>query len=297
MRIKLVNGKQKELIKKIKSKHQFTWGEFSKVLNVSEVALIGWSKEKNLLPLEIYEKLDPSKEYKNQILEIKADYWGKVMGGLNSRGSLKEITIPGKSEKLAELIGIVLGDGNINYFKKGKKIGTYMVRISGHRINDRDYITRYVSGLLRSLFNVEPKIIERKNNEIMVVAHSKKLVEFFVGMGLISGDKIKNQITIPKWIFKNKDYTKSCIRGLIDTDGRIYSLKPRYPDYYQLSFKNNNITLIKDLRKAFLKLGYPISKVSKNNRLYLTQKEYISKFYKEIGSSNNKHLKRYSPVV
>ena len=64
-----------------------------------------------------------------------------------------------------------------------------------------------------------------------------------------------------------------------------------------MNFKNSNLTLLKDARKAFLALGYPISKVYKHGQIYLTQQAYIRKFYKEIGFSNNKHQKRYSPVV
>ena len=71
MRIKLKKGKQKELINKVKNKNQFTWNDFSKFLNVSEVALIDWSKERNLMPLKVYKKLDPDNKYKKYILEIK----------------------------------------------------------------------------------------------------------------------------------------------------------------------------------------------------------------------------------
>jgi len=149
------------------------------------------------------------------------------------------------------------------------------------------------------LFGIEPKIELRKSNEMLIIVHSKKIVEFFNNQGLKYGDKIRNQVTIPAWIFKKKSYLRACIRGLIDTDGCIYALKPHYSNYYQLSFKNYNMTLLRDVRKAFLTLGYPISKISKNNQIYLTQKVFIRKFYKEIGFSNLKHQKRIcnSPMV
>ena len=38
---------------------------------------------------------------------------GQVKGGKLSTGTTKKIIIPKKDEKLAELIGIILGDGNI----------------------------------------------------------------------------------------------------------------------------------------------------------------------------------------
>ncbi|MAE43172.1 hypothetical protein CMO93_05350 [Candidatus Woesearchaeota archaeon] len=299
MRVQLKNGKQKELIYKVKNKAQFTWKDFSEFLNVSESCIIEWSRENNLLPFKIFKRLDKNNEYEKHIVKIRKEKWGQSKGGLNSSGSLKEIKTPKKSKELAELVGIILGDGNINYIKKGKKIGTYMVRISGDKRYEYDYLTKYVSSLFMRLFSIGTKISKRKGNDLSIIVHSKKLVKFFISLGLKSGNKITNQVTIPKWIFKKEEYLKSCIRGLIDTDGCIYTLKPHYPNYYQLSFKNHNIKLLKDLRKAFLKLNYPISNISKNKQIYLTQKLYINKFYKEIGFSNKKHRDRYkhSPVV
>lgn len=299
MRVKLKEGKQKELLNKFKETNHFTWKEFSKLLKVSEVAIIDWSREKNLLPLAVYQELDINDEYRKYILEFKEENWGQVKAGLNSKGSLKEIKIPEESKELAELIGIVLGDGNIHYFKKGKKIGSYMLRIAGDKVKDYNYLTKYIYCLIKKLFDVEPKIEKRRNNELLVIVHSKKLVEFFISQGLKPGNKTKNKVGIPSWIFGKEKYLKACVRGLIDTDGCIYSLKPKYPNYYQLSFKNYNIQLLKDVRTAFLKLGYPISNISNNKQIYLTQKEYIRKFYKEIGFSNEKHIKRFinSPVV
>jgi intein/homing endonuclease len=299
MRLKFQKSKQKELIDNFKKKNNLTWKQFSNFLDVTQGALISWHYEKNLLPLKIYKKIDKSSKYQRYIQERLKDNWGQIKAGLNSRGSLKKIKIPKKSAKLAELIGILLGDGNIHYFKKGKKIGSYMVRIAGDKRHEKDYFENYISNLIRDLFNIEPKIELRKSNEMLLIIHSKKMVEFFISQGLKSGDKIKNKVTIPKWIFEKDIYLKACIRGLIDTDGCIYTLKPHYPNYYQMNFKNFNMRLLKDTRKAFLALGYPISKISKHNQLYLTQKAYIRKFYKEIGFSNLKHQKRYhnSPMV
>ncbi|MFC1704766.1 LAGLIDADG family homing endonuclease [Nanoarchaeota archaeon] len=299
MRIKLKKGKQKNLISRVKNNKKFTWDQFSKYLGVSVVALVGWAKERNLLPLEVYKKLVKEGGQKEKIVEFKPNNWGQIKAGLISKGSLKEIKIPEKSKELAELVGIILGDGNLHYFKKGKKIGSYMLRIAGDKRHDYDYLVNYVSNLIINLFGVRPKIDERKSNEMLIIVHSKKLLEFLFSMGLKPGNKIKSKVSIPKWIFEDSDYLKSCVRGLIDTDGCIYSLKPKYPNYYQISFKNNNLELLKDLRTAFLRLGYPISKISCYKQIYLSQQKYLRKFYKDIGFSNKKHIKRCanSPVV
>ena len=49
--------------------------------------------------------------------------------------NIKKITIPQKDEKLAELVGIILGDGNI-YVRKGKNSNNYQFRIVGDSIKE-----------------------------------------------------------------------------------------------------------------------------------------------------------------
>lgn len=221
-----------------------------------------------------------------------------------SKGSLKDIKIPKRDDKLAEFIGIVLGDGNIHCYKKGKKVATYMVRIAGDYNKDYEYLTGYVTKLCEELFGVKTKLYKQKNsNELMVIMHSKLIVKYLGAMGLKPGNKIKNQDTIPKWIWKSNKHLKACLRGLIDTDGSIYELKPHWPGLFQLTFENRNIRLLKDTRRAFLKLGFKISKICGNRtkegtKIYLTRKDQIEKFYKEVGFSNPKHRRKVnSPVV
>ena len=50
-----------------------------------------------------------------------------------------------RQEELAELIGIVLGDGSL-YFNKRHKV--YQFVITGHIKNDREYFEKFVLPLL-----------------------------------------------------------------------------------------------------------------------------------------------------
>lgn len=77
----------------------------------------------------------------NLMNQEKPKNWRQIKGGLNSTGTTKTIRISKKDEKLAEFIGIVLGDGNIHSFKKGKKVGVYSIRIAGDSRHDRNYLT------------------------------------------------------------------------------------------------------------------------------------------------------------
>ena len=86
-------------------------------------------------------------------MKNKIKNWGQIKGGKLSSGTTKTITIPPKNEKLAELVGILLGDGNIHVYK-GKKSTSYAVRIAGDSNKDKKYLIDYVKPLCDSLFDV-----------------------------------------------------------------------------------------------------------------------------------------------
>src|SRR3989344_2136306 len=212
--------------------------------------------------------------------------------------NIKKITIPQKDEKLAELVGIILGDGNI-YVRKGKNSNNYQFRIVGDSIKDKEYLVGYVKPLIEQLFSISPRVRKHKSfNALFVIVDYKKVVEFLLSIGMHAGNKIDNQATIPTWIFENDLFLKACIRGLVDTDGSIYELKPHWPGLWQICFTNKNETLLHDFRKALLKLGIGCSNIfnykegKKASKVYITRKAELSKFYKEIGFSNTKHSKK-----
>ena len=213
--------------------------------------------------------------------------------------NIKDIKIPSKSSKLAEFIGIVLGDGNIHAYIKGKKTRTYMIRIAGNSIKDFNYLTEYVKPLGEDLFGIKGQIFKSKNcNCLYLTFHGKKIIDFFQKMNLPPGNKIKNKIRIPSWIFSKKIYMRACLRGLYDTDGSIYELLPNWPGLYQLNLDNYNYDLLKQVRDMLIFLGFKPSKIHGNKtpegtKIDITRKKDIKKFYKEIGTNNDSKRKKF----
>src|SRR3989344_356388 len=224
MRIKLKRGKQKELI--VKAKRGRTWDYLSKYLHLNSSYIRNELKtEKFCISEEIYNKLCIlSKEnFDKYIIEKLEDNWGKSKGGLNSSGSLKIIAKPQESKELAELIGIILGDGHVHSYIKDKKVRCYSIKIAGDSRNDKNYLLNYVSPLVFKLFKDQPKIVyAKKINEMFIVSYSKNMVGFLNEKGLKSGNKKINEQTIPNWILSNNSYLVSCLRGLFDTDGSVH---------------------------------------------------------------------------
>lgn len=300
MRLKFTTNIQKQIIESFRKENNLTWAKYAELLEVNPNTLKDWWREKRLLPMNTYEKLDPYKKFEKYLVEIKNDNWGKSKGGILSTGKRKTIKKPEYSPKLAEFVGIMIGDGNIFTYRKKinlKLFSVNQVRIAGNAKDENDYIRKFVPLLCYELFGITPKIkLHNKYNAIYACMNSVELVRFLSSIGLKDGNKINNRITIPEWIWSKKEFLSACIRGLIDTDGSIYELKPNWPGLFQISFKSYNQTLLTDTRKALITLGYKVSDTS-GNRIYITKKSEIEKYIKEIGFNNKKHRIRYFGIA
>lgn len=289
MRILLEKGKQKELIKKYKIAESLTSKDLADFLKIPLGRLKAYFDETSLITEEIFNKLNNDKTFSKFIIEIKKDNWGKIKGGKNSLGSTKKINFPEDSNNLAEFYGIMLGDGNSHRTKAYKK-GTYMIRIVGDTVKDREYLTNYVKPMIEKLFKINVRVGKFKSNAMFIEAHSKNLIDFLEIKGFKPGDKIRNQLGIPEWIKNNKKFLKVCLRGLYDTDGSVYRLTNQ--NSHQIDFCNYNPVLLEDVRASLISLGINPSKISKQKDVYITKKEEIAKFLKVVGFHNPKHLCR-----
>lgn len=117
-----------------------------------------------------------------------------------------------RTNNLAEFIGIVLGDGNISSRQITIALNSF-----------HPWYVNYVVDLCNNLFHF-PASVNRKSKEnvVYIRLNRKGLVDQLSSMGLICGDKIKNNWNVPSWISKSPHYWSSCVKGLFDTDGSIY---------------------------------------------------------------------------
>jgi len=299
MRLKLVQGKQKEIINSLKESR--SWRELSKLLEVSEGYLRNELRnEQRLLPEKIYVTTCKilNKDFDKFIIEKMDDHWGQSKGGFISRGKTKVIQVPKESLKLAEFFGIMFGDGNV-YRLKGYKLGTYSISIVGDSRHDKFYLTKYVKPLIESLFKIRVgvgKFKQKENypnskNAMFIISHSVQLVKFLESKGLKAGNKIKNKLGIPKWIREKPNFLKVYIRGLFDTDGSVYELLPHWPGLYQICLTCHNPILINEVRDGLISLRINCSKISRN-KIYITKKSELRKFLKQIGFRNPRHLNK-----
>ncbi len=196
-----------------------------------------------------------------------------------------KIRKPKKSAELAEFMGIMIGDGGMS---------TYHIAITLNATDDAQYI-EFVTNLVERLFGVRPKILKRKDkNAVAITVARKLLVEYLTTLGLPIGNKVKQNITVPSWIMKNHDYARACMRGLIDTDGSIfthkYVSKRKVYAYKKISFSSASPTLLRAVHTILTQNGVEANVAKTNVRI--DSRASVTKFFSCIGTSNPKHLKR-----
>ena len=121
-------------------------------------------------------------------------------------------------KEIAELVGIMLGDGCIRTQKyKNKKL--YNVKITLNSIDDRQYIN-YVVNLVEKVIEIRP-LVRFRSNENTVDIRTCKIEAYrsFLKMGLEKSPKWgRAKIPTP---FLNNKFGALVVRGYFDTDGSV----------------------------------------------------------------------------
>tara|TARA_Y100000310_G_scaffold345843_1_gene471047 strand:- start:5935 stop:6780 length:846 start_codon:yes stop_codon:yes gene_type:complete len=202
----------------------------------------------------------------------------------NSSGKrLKKIKIPQMSEKLAEFIGIHLGDGTMT---------KYFIRISGDYRYDLPYF-RYISALIVELFGIKPQIFkdQRQMNTGYVLLRSKAICSLLnEKYNIPFGDKIRNKACIPNEILRNKKLSLACLRGLIDTDGSV-SRRGTDGKQFCIDFKSHNPVLLSQVKQITEKTKLFTHFYNKSSGTNCWSS--ILKYFTTVGSSNLRHVVRF----
>lgn len=222
-------------------------------------------------------RIAPNTVYDRLIrLQIPVQRNGKP-GSNNAR--ILHVPIP--SEDLAEFCGVMLGDGHI---------GQGQIFITVNIKTDSNYVP-YLQDLLERLFQFCPRVMPRKlGSTVDLYVTSAYLVRKLREIGLLSSNKVRDQVMVPGWIlFGTAEYQQSFLRGFFDTDGSIYRLK--HFNAVQMSFSNLSLPLLEGTRQLLLGLGYHPSRFS-GHAIYLTRQTDLRKYAQEIGFGNLKHYSR-----
>lgn len=194
------------------------------------------------------------------------------------------------NSNIAELCGIILGDGHLHSTEN-------RIVITGSN-EDIFYYRNHLILLFKKHFGVIPKLVRVKNkNSYRLILENKRVFNFFINIGLVKGKKDK--ITIPETILNDSSLLKSFIKGLFDTDGYLkFSKQNKSINYYpRIRFSFYNTPLSLELVKVFKKLGFNFGFCvdKRNDILYYEISGFrnLREWMKSVGSSNDVHLSKY----
>lgn len=199
------------------------------------------------------------------------------------------------NQEVAEFIGIMLGDGHIgiyDFFSLGKKRRLHQLKVTLDSRNTQ-YIY-YVAGLLKKIFNLEPKIYFRKENAVDIKIYKKDKVIFAINeIGLRLSPKW-NTMKIPKSYMVKKLYPY-IIRGLFDTDGSVTIFNNNGTIYPRIEIRLCPCPAQKQIFSIldFLGISYRIQSLERGKiKIRISGKKELRKWFDLIGTSNKYYFKR-----
>lgn len=329
-RIKFPKGEQRAWLINILQKRQISPGKLAKLCGFHSRTLNDWLREEYTLPEKaatiIVQKTNISLPGNAQRI---TDYWnipnssklgamrrmelygfpgtkeGRKKGGHISQlrrllypdkyqncKIRKDYIWPEKSELLAELCGIILGDGGISHDQ---------VKITLNYYEETDYV-KYVSNLINNLFGQYPALYLNKNQAIKacnLTLSGIKLIEFLISLGLDRGSKVKRQAAVPEWIIKSSELSVATLRGLVDTDGGIYSHKHEMnlKSYFNigLTFTSHSSPLLDFVDHVLVEQAFNPKRSGEG--VYLYRLDEVLKYQKLIGFGNNHHTERLNNLL
>lgn len=175
----------------------------------------------------------------------KIDNFARWRERMIEKGKIKKAYPPlRKSGELAELIGVILGDGYIGKFPR-----TEILSIFSNK-NNPGFIDRYTK-LVERVFDKKPALLKKKSNCIKIYIYQKDISK---RLGISLGARKNKKIKIPSWILRNEIYLKRYLRGLYEAEGSFCVHEPTYT--YKFLFSNRNESLLKIVYRALRILGF-----------------------------------------
>ena len=111
------------------------------------------------------------------------------------------------------------------------------------------------------------------------------------------GNKIKQNIDIPRWVKRSRTFSIACLRGLVDTDGCVfvhkYKVNGKTYGYKKLVFTSYSKPLLCSVSKVLKNIGLT-PRLSGMRDIRIDSVENVKRYFDLVGTHNHKLLKKYS---
>ena len=269
-----VNSKDREfLIQQAKVNSSRNYHELADILGVSRDMIFKYMRGDYLLPKRIFDRLIELSKFKPKKCQIIE----------REKYNRKTFRVPLMNEDLAEIFGVLNGDGHLS------KIN-HEISVIGNVKTDDNYF-HYLKKKFENVLGIKFKI-EKFEHYLKLRAYSIDLVNWLCNQHGFPKGKKKGKLKIPSVFLSNKKFLEAYIRGLFDTDGTIYLRRKNEP---VVEISSSDKRYLQQVQEQLLFLGFKAG-IGKN-RVFIYNKEDIGRFFKEIKSSNPKHLNKYQKYL
>lgn len=146
---------------------------------------------------------------------------------------------------LAELVGVVLGDGHICKFPRCESL-----RVTGTSTNV-GFVGRYAK-LIEHVFHKRPAVIPRKSsNATDITIYEKNISK---RLGIPCGARRYHRYRVPRWISSNRGNKIRFLRGLYEAEGSLSFHPGTYT--HKFIFSGANEHLLKAVFRLVKSLGF-----------------------------------------
>lgn len=167
-----------------------------------------------------------------------------------------------KNGDLAELIGVVLGDGHIGTFPRTEVLSIFS------NADNKGFIDRYAK-LVENIFEKQPTVSKNNHcNCVKITIYQKWISK---RLEIPSGSRRYITVKIPQWILKQTDYLIRYLRGLYEAEGCFSIHKPTYT--YKFIFSNRNKSLLENVYRGLQELGFHPHK--SKDKIQLSRKKEV----------------------
>ncbi len=267
--IKLKSQDRHRLFYTLKSKLAVSWEMIYPEFRISRSMFFNYLAGRYYLPENIFLQLQ-------RITGLNIVYQKRIFIDGYSK---KEVIKPKMNSELAEIFGIINGDGHID-------INNNEMCIVGNAL-EAEYFN-YLKDLFEKNFNLKFTMFKMRPTTLKLRVYSKGLVEILVKDYEFPFGHKTGKLSIPKQVYKSNYWLSSYIRGLFDTDGTIY--KRRKKDMV-IEIISVDKSFLKEIKNALSILNFKVGISGKN--LYIYNQDDIRRFFEVIKPANSKHLKRF----
>lgn len=299
------------------------WNNLKELLKISRCSLSNYRNGRLTLPENIYTKLilkfkGNDRVFFSKNISFLNNDWGRVKAGKVTYSRHKNIFDKGRNKaieiirkkvhrfdinlplnyELSYFIGLFIGDGFTNRYNR-----YYITQLTGDKRFERDFYYGLITDYSKHLFDLIPVIHKGKNtNALRFNLYSKDLFSLITERFKIAAGRKSKTVLIPQEILNsNSNIIKACIRGLYDAEGCIFFDKrePYKKPYVRIVLHMNNLLILRQVSELLKSFGIycTFSKIKDNLALTIYGEEQVKKFFKEIGFSNPKHLKKLKGLM